>query len=115
MNNFLYSNYHVISSFLGFTPIILIFLLYYFNRKKQSPTKDLIMILVGWLIIFLSTQLLWNYLSLYSPQSEREDILLSDGAPRAFSLIFGWVYALLLLGLFRISDRTIQWLKKKIN
>ncbi len=90
--------YEIIKTILRLLPILSIFIVFIFVRNLKWYYRYLITVLLGWIIVFVSVALFWDYSFNYAPTQEiRHQVGMKDGAPVAFSSIFGWVYALILM------------------
>ena len=61
--------------------------------------------LIGWIVIAISTFAFWSYSFNFAPSSEvQRQVAMKDGAPQVFSLFFGWVYALVILAALELIN-----------
>jgi len=91
-------SYEIIKTVLSWLPILLILILFIFVRNGKWQYRYPIVVIVGWAIVFLSTLIILRYSFDYAPTEEiKEVVATQDGAPEAFSFLFGWVYALILM------------------
>lgn len=90
--------YEIIKTALGWMPILIILILFIFVRNVKWQYRYPIVVIIGWVIVFLSTLIILRYSFDYAPNEEiKEVVATQDGAPIAFSYLFGWVYALILM------------------
>jgi len=107
--------YETIKTALGWLPILSIFMVFIFVRNLKWQYRYLIAVLLGWAIVFISTKLILDYSFHYAPTQEIAlDVAMSDGAPVAFSSIFGWVYALILMLIFDAIHKGYLYLSRKL-
>ena len=90
--------YEIIKTALSLLPILSIFIVFIFVRNLKWQYRYPIVVILGWVIVFVSVGLFWDYSFNYAPTQEiQQQVVMNDGAPTAFSFIFGWVYALILM------------------
>ncbi len=106
--------YEIIKTTLAVLPILSIFIIFMFVKNLKWAYRYPIVVIGGWVIVFLSTMLFLHYSFNYAPTKEiQQQVSMSDGAPVAFSYIFGWVYALLLMLLLDGIHKLYLYLFKK--
>jgi membrane-associated HD superfamily phosphohydrolase len=90
--------YETTKSIISLLPVAVIAVLSVSLIKVKWPLRLLIVFFVGWVAIFYSTQLFWDYSFEYAPTDEIKKYVASrDGGARVGSLIFGWVYVLIIM------------------
>ena len=106
--------YEMIKTILGLLPILFVFIVFIFVKDLKWSYRYPIVIILGWIVIFLSTILLSQYAIDYAPTQEiAEEAAMNDGAPVAFSYLFGWIYALFLMLIIDATNKTYLYLSKK--
>ncbi len=88
-------------------------IIYYFARNIKWHSRYPLMIIVGW-ISFVVFVLILNYFAYkYAPTKElMETAVNGDGAANAFAVVFGWLYALIVLLLMEFVRKMIFYLKR---
>ena len=90
--------YKIVINILFFMPFILITMLYFFVKDKGWKIRYPVMILSGWAIFLIFVVSLTTYSVSYAPTEELMQIAADgDGASNVFTLLFGWLYALIYL------------------
>jgi 4-hydroxybenzoate polyprenyltransferase len=112
--------YETIKSIISLSPVVIIVVLSVSLINQKWPLRLLIVFVVGWMAIFYSTQMFWDYSFDYAPTEEIKRYVASkDGGPRVGSLYFGWVYVvfimLLMEGVIFIARKAIKWIYKHNN
>lgn len=106
--------YEIITTILAVLPILSLLIIFMFVKNLKWTYRYPIVVIGGWVIVFLSTILFWHYSFNYAPTKEiQQQIAMSDGAPVAFSYIFGWVYALILMLIMDSIYKSYVYLLKK--
>ena len=107
--------YEIIKTILRLLPILSIYIVFIFVRNLKWQYRYSIVTIVGWVIVFISTKLIWDYSFHYAPTQEiSHEVAMDDGAPIAFSSIFGWVYALILMLIFDTIHKGYLYLSRKL-
>ena len=105
--------YKIIINILIFMPFILMTVLYFFMKNKKWKIRYPIMILSGWAIFLIFVVSLTTYSVHYAPTKKLMKIASEgDGASNAFTLLFGWIYALVFLLFLEFINKTISFVKK---
>lgn len=108
--------YETIKTALGWLPILSIFMVFIFARNLKWQYRYPITVILGWGIVFVSTVLIWDYSFNCAPTQEiAHEVAMSDGAPVAFSYVFGWVYALILMLIFDAIHKGYLYLSRKLS
>jgi hypothetical protein len=103
--------YETIKYLIRMMPIAAIIISSLLLLKIKWPLRITIVFFIGWVAIFYSTQLFWDYSFNYAPTNEiQREVGLKDGGPRVGSLYFGWVYALIIL----LVTESILFIMRKI-
>ena len=106
--------YEIIKTILRLLPITLIFIVFIFVKNKNWYFRYPIVILLGWVIVFLSVQFFWSYSFNYAPTEEiKHQVGMKDGAPAVGSLFFGWIYALVLMIAYDIIYKIYLYLLQR--
>jgi len=106
--------YEIITTIPAILPILSILIIFMFVKNLKWTYRYPIVVIGGWVIVFLSTILFWHYSFNYAPTKEiQQQVAMSDGAPVAFSYIFGWVYALLLMVVMDVLHKLYVYLVGK--
>jgi len=106
--------YKIIQAILGLLPIFFIFIVFVFVKNFKWSYRYPIVVIFGWVVILFSTIVLQEYSFYYAPTEKiAEEVANSDGAPVAFSYVFGWVYALVLMLVMDITHKTYLYLSRK--
>ncbi len=107
--------YETIKTVLGLLPIIFIFIVFVFVKNLKWSYRYPIVMMSGWIIIFLSVLAMQEYSIQYAPTEKiAEKVANSDGAAVAFSYLFGWAYALALMLIMDVSHKTYLYLSRKV-
>ena len=105
--------YNAIINILLLMPFIIITVLYFFMKNKSWKIRYPVIILSGWVIFLIFVTALTTYQVRYAPTKELMEIAANgDGATRAFTFLFGWIYALIFLLLLEIMNKTIFFIRK---
>jgi uncharacterized membrane protein len=87
-------------------------ILYYYARNLKWQIRYPVMILAGWMIFIVSVILLNDFAFHYAPTKElMEAAANGDGAANAFAIVFGWVYALVVLLVFEVGRKVVVYLR----
>jgi len=106
--------YEIIKVILRLLPIFSIFIIFIFVRNLKWYYRYVIAVLLGWIIVFGSVVLFWNYSFHYAPSPEiQQQVAMKDGAPIAFSFVFGWIYAFILIFIMDALYKLYLYLAKK--
>ena len=107
--------YEMMKTVLNLLPILSIFIVFIFVRNLKWHYRYFITVLLGWIIVAASVTLFWDYSFNYAPAQEiQHQVAMKDGAPVAFSHIFGWVYALILMLIFDTIHKGYLYLSRKL-
>jgi hypothetical protein len=105
--------YKIIINILLLMPFILITILYFFMKNKKWKVRYPIMILSGWAIFLIFVVSLTTYSVHYAPTKELMEIAANgDGAPNVFTLLFGWIYALVFLLFLEFVNKITSYIQK---
>ncbi len=108
--------YEIIRTALRLLPIVSILIVFVFVKNLKWYYRYLITVLLGWIIVFVSVALFWDYSFNYAPTQEMQHQAgMEDGAKIASSFMFGWVYALILMLIFDIVHKSYLYLSKNIG
>lgn len=71
------------------------------------------MVLFGWMVFVVFIGLVNYYAFRYAPTKELMEIAANgDGAANAFAVVFGWLYALIVLLMMEFIRKIIFYLKR---
>ncbi len=74
------------------------------------------MVLFGWMVFIVSVGLVNYYSFRYAPTKELMEVAANgDGATNAFAVVFGWLYALIVLLLMEVGRRMLFYLKRYLQ
>jgi len=108
--------YEIIKVILRLLPIFSIFIVFILVRNLKWYYRYMIAVLLGWIIVFGSVVLFWDYSFNYAPTQEiQHQVAMKDGAPIAFSSLFGWIYAFILIFIFDMIYKVYLYLVKKYD
>ena len=105
--------YHTIIDSLLVVPFALTTAIYYFAQNLKWQLRYPLMIFSGWLVFVASIVLLNYYAFKYAPTKELMDAAANgDGAANAFAVVFGWVYALVVLLVLEVGRKVVLFFKR---
>ena len=97
------SLYELIQNAIRVSPIIILLPTFLYLLRFKWYQRLGAMIILGWLVIAVSTLVFWSYSINYAPTQEIiTDLAQRDGAPRVFGTLFGWVIGLIFLVVFEV-------------
>lgn len=83
-----------------------------FDDWKRTALRALIAIVVGWVVILITTLAITEIdLALATTIEEKMEISRGDGGRHTGALLLGWAYASVPVGLMWMIHRIIKWLK----
>ena len=92
------SMYDLLQNIIRITPLLILVGLFVGLNGKKWYWRSFFVVVVGWLVFAISTNVYWWYAFQYAPNDEvRSSVALKDGAPRVFVALFGWAFALVFL------------------
>ena len=101
MSTFITTHYEALLDTLAFLPLVLIALLYQSAKNLTWHYRYLIVMILGWELLFADTLLINDLAITYAPSPRlREHAASEDGASTAFVYLFGWVIPLVVTLLF---------------
>lgn len=107
--------YEIIKTILRLLPPVLIFIVFIFVKNKNWYFRYPTVILLGWVIVSLSANFFWSYSFDYAPTEEiKHQVGMKDGAPLLTSLLFGWIYAFVLMIVYDIIYRIYLYLSQRL-
>ena len=90
--------YELTRTFIALFPILLLVGGFWFFRNSKRLIRTLILCLVGWVAFLGSVVYFWRYSIDFAPTQEIAiELTYKDGGSKAFALLFGWFYSLLIL------------------
>jgi hypothetical protein len=107
--------YEAIKSIISLSPVAIIAVLRVLLIKLEWPLRLPVVFVVGWIAIFYSTQIFWDYSFDYAPTEEIKRYVASkDGGPRIGSLYFGWIYVVFIMLVMEaaifMARKAIKWI-----
>ncbi|AKF24992.1 hypothetical protein YH65_05990 [Sulfurovum lithotrophicum] len=107
--------YEITKIILGLLPIIFIFIVFIVVKNFIWSYRYPIVMISGWIVIFFSALAMQEYSIYYAPTEKiAEEVANSDGAAVAFSYLFGWVYALVLMFIMDVSHKAYLYFLRKV-
>ena len=105
--------YQSIAHILIAIPFIVIGIAYYYAKNIKWQIRYPMMILFGWMVFVVFVVLLNYYSFHYAPTKElMETAANGDGAANAFAVIFGWLYALIVLLFLELANKILFYIRK---
>ena len=105
--------YKIVINILLIMPFVLITILYFFLKDKKWKIRYPVMILSGWVFFLIFVVSLTTYSVTYAPTEELMKIAVDgDGAPNVFTLLFGWIYALVFLLFLETINKVIFYIQR---
>lgn len=95
MNTLLATHYEITLDILAFLPLLFIMLTYLCVQKLGWIYRYMVMVLLGWGLLFADVLLIQHLAATYAPSARlREHAASEDGASTVFFYLFGWVIPL---------------------
>ena len=105
--------YKIVINILLIMPFVLITILYFFLKDKKWKIRYPVMILSGWVFFLIFVVSLTTYSVTYAPTEELMKIAVDgDGTPNVFTLLFGWIYALVFLLFLETINKVIFYIQR---
>ena len=105
--------YQSIAYILIAIPFVVIAIAYYYAKNIKWQIRYPLMILFGWMVFVVFVVLLNYYSFYYAPTQElMEAAANGDGAANAFAVVFGWLYALIVLLFLELANKILFYIRK---